>query len=114
KIARVPAKSVSSDDRNALKTLDRDLKNVVFGQNQAIDALVATIRMARSGLGNSRKRIVKFLFSGPEGVIKPEAARGLAFRLGVGLIRFGMSEYMERHAVSRLIGAPTGYIGFDQ
>src|SRR2546422_4384266 len=114
KIARIPAKNVTSDDRNALKTLDRDLKNVVFGQNQAIDALVAAIRMARSGLGNPRKPIGNFLFSGPTGVGKTEVARQLAYCLGVELIRFDMSEYMERHAVSRLIGAPPGYIGFDQ
>src|SRR5438270_2448053 len=114
KIARIPAKSVSSDDRNALKTLDRDLKNVVFGQNQAIDALVAAIRMARSGLGNPRKPIGNFLFSGPTGVGKTEVARQLAYCLGVELLRFDMSEYMERHAVSRLIGAPPGYVGFDQ
>ena len=114
KIARIPAKSVSSDDRNALKTLDRDLKNVVFGQNQAIDALVTAIRMARSGLGNPRKPIGNFLFSGPTGVGKTEVARQLAYCLGVELLRFDMSEYMERHAVSRLIGAPPGYIGFDQ
>jgi ATP-dependent Clp protease ATP-binding subunit ClpA len=114
KIARIPAKNVSSDDRNALRTLDRDLKNVVFGQNQAIDALTAAIRMARSGLGNPRKPIGNFLFSGPTGVGKTEVARQLAYCLGVELIRFDMSEYMERHAVSRLIGAPPGYIGFDQ
>jgi ATP-dependent Clp protease ATP-binding subunit ClpA len=114
KIARIPAKSVSSDDRNALKTLDRDLKNVVFGQNKAIDALVSAIRMARSGLGNPRKPIGNFLFSGPTGVGKTEVARQLAFCLGIELLRFDMSEYMERHAVSRLIGAPPGYVGFDQ
>ncbi|HVO88030.1 MAG TPA: ATP-dependent Clp protease ATP-binding subunit ClpA [Casimicrobiaceae bacterium] len=114
KIARIPAKSVSSDDRNALKTLDRDLKNVVFGQDKAIDALVAAIRMARSGLGNPRKPIGNFLFSGPTGVGKTEVARQLAYCLGVELLRFDMSEYMERHAVSRLIGAPPGYVGFDQ
>ena len=114
KIARIPAKNVTSDDRNALQTLDRDLKNVVFGQNQAIDALVAAIRMARSGLGNPRKPIGNFLFSGPTGVGKTEVARQLAYCLGVELIRFDMSEYMERHAVSRLIGAPPGYVGFDQ
>jgi ATP-dependent Clp protease ATP-binding subunit ClpA len=114
KIARIPAKSVSSDDRNALKTLDRDLKNVVFGQNKAIDALVSAIRMARSGLGNPRKPIGNFLFSGPTGVGKTEVARQLAYCLGVELLRYDMSEYMERHAVSRLIGAPPGYIGFDQ
>jgi len=105
---------VSSDDRNALKTLDRDLKNVVFGQDKAIDALVGAIRMARSGLGNPRKPIGNFLFSGPTGVGKTEVARQLAYCLGVELLRFDMSEYMERHAVSRLIGAPPGYVGFDQ
>src|SRR5438094_2173987 len=114
KIARIPAKNVSSDDRNALKTLDRDLKNVVFGQDKAIDALVAAIRMARSGLGNPVKPIGNFLFSGPTGVGKTEVAKQLAYCLGVELIRFDMSEYMERHAVSRLIGAPPGYVGFDQ
>jgi ATP-dependent Clp protease ATP-binding subunit ClpA len=114
KIARIPAKNVTSDDRNALKTLDRDLKNVVFGQDQAIDALVSAIRMARSGLGNPQKPIGNFLFSGPTGVGKTEVARQLAYCLGIELIRFDMSEYMERHAVSRLIGAPPGYIGFDQ
>jgi ATP-dependent Clp protease ATP-binding subunit ClpA len=114
KIARIPAKNVSTDDRNALKTLDRDLKATVFGQNAAIDALTAAIRMARSGLGNPRKPIGNFLFSGPTGVGKTEVARQLAYCLGVELIRFDMSEYMERHAVSRLIGAPPGYVGFDQ
>ena len=114
KIARIPAKNVSSDDRNSLKTLDRDLKNVVFGQDKAIDALAAAIKMARSGLGNPRKPIGSFLFSGPTGVGKTEVARQLAYCLGVELLRFDMSEYMERHAVSRLIGAPPGYVGFDQ
>jgi ATP-dependent Clp protease ATP-binding subunit ClpA len=114
KIARIPAKNVSSDDRNSLKTLDRDLKNVVFGQDKAIEALAAAIRMARSGLGNPQKPIGNFLFSGPTGVGKTEVARQLAYCLGVELIRFDMSEYMERHAVSRLIGAPPGYVGFDQ
>jgi ATP-dependent Clp protease ATP-binding subunit ClpA len=114
KIARIPAKNVSSDDRNALKTLDRDLKNVVFGQDRAIDALAAAIRMSRSGLGNPAKPIGSFLFSGPTGVGKTEVAKQLAYCLGVELIRFDMSEYMERHAVSRLIGAPPGYVGFDQ
>ncbi len=114
KIARIPAKNVSSDDRNALRTLDRDLKNVVFGQDKAIEALVAAIRMARSGLGNPAKPIGNFLFSGPTGVGKTEVAKQLAYCLGVELIRFDMSEYMERHAVSRLIGAPPGYVGFDQ
>ncbi|MBI3149682.1 MAG: ATP-dependent Clp protease ATP-binding subunit ClpA [Betaproteobacteria bacterium] len=114
KIARIPAKNVNSDDRNALRTLDRDLKATVFGQDAAIDALVASIRMARSGLGNPRKPIGCFLFSGPTGVGKTEVARQLAYCLGIELLRFDMSEYMERHAVSRLIGAPPGYVGFDQ
>ncbi len=114
KIARIPARNVSSDDRSALKTLDRDLKSVVFGQDKAIDALSAAIKMARSGLGSTTKPIGSFLFSGPTGVGKTEVARQLAFVLGVELIRFDMSEYMERHAVSRLIGAPPGYVGFDQ
>jgi ATP-dependent Clp protease ATP-binding subunit ClpA len=114
KITRIPAQTVSVDDRNALKTLDRDLKAVVFGQDKAISALTAAIRMARSGLGNPAKPIGSFLFSGPTGVGKTEVARQLAYVMGVELLRFDMSEYMERHAVSRLIGAPPGYIGFDQ
>ncbi|MEO8310957.1 MAG: ATP-dependent Clp protease ATP-binding subunit ClpA [Caldimonas sp.] len=114
KIARIPPASVSSDDRSKLKTLDRDLKSVVFGQDPAIDALASAIKMARSGLGRPDKPIGSFLFSGPTGVGKTEVAKQLAFVLGVDLIRFDMSEYMERHAVSRLIGAPPGYVGFDQ
>jgi len=114
KIARVPAKTVANDERNALKTLDRDLKAVVFGQDKAIDALATAIKMTRSGLGNPQKPIGSFLFSGPTGVGKTEVARQLAYTLGVELIRFDMSEYMERHAVSRLIGAPPGYVGFEQ
>jgi ATP-dependent Clp protease ATP-binding subunit ClpA len=114
KIARIPAQNVSSNDRTALKNLDRDLKAVVFGQDKAIDALAAAIKMSRSGLGNPQKPIGNFLFSGPTGVGKTEVARQLAYILGVELIRFDMSEYMERHAVSRLIGAPPGYVGFDQ
>ncbi len=114
KITRIPAQTVSSDDRNSLKNLGRDLKAVVFGQNKAIDALSAAIKMARSGLGNPQKPIGCFLFSGPTGVGKTEVARQLAYTMGVELIRFDMSEYMERHAVSRLIGAPPGYVGFDQ
>jgi ATP-dependent Clp protease ATP-binding subunit ClpA len=114
KIARIPARSVSSDDRTQLKNLDRDLKATVFGQDAAIEALSAAIKMARSGLGNPQKPIGSFLFSGPTGVGKTEVARQLAFIMGVELIRFDMSEYMERHAVSRLIGAPPGYVGFDQ
>jgi ATP-dependent Clp protease ATP-binding subunit ClpA len=114
KIARIPTRSVSSDDRNTLKTLDRDLKAVVFGQNKAIDALATAIKMSRSGLGNPQKPIGSFLFSGPTGVGKTEVARQLAYAMGMPLHRFDMSEYMERHAVSRLIGAPPGYVGFDQ
>ncbi|MCE9657808.1 MAG: ATP-dependent Clp protease ATP-binding subunit ClpA [Burkholderiales bacterium] len=114
KIARIPPASVSSDDRGKLKTLDRDLKSVVFGQEPAIDALASAIKMARSGLGRPDKPIGSFLFSGPTGVGKTEVAKQLAFILGIELIRFDMSEYMERHAVSRLIGAPPGYVGFDQ
>ncbi len=114
KIARVPVHSVTTDDRSKLKSLDRDLKNVVFGQEAAIDALAAAIKMARSGLGKPDKPIGAFLFSGPTGVGKTEVAKQLAFTLGVELIRFDMSEYMERHTVSRLIGAPPGYVGFDQ
>ena len=114
KIARIPPASVSSDDRGKLRSLDRDLKAVVFGQEQAIDALAAAIKMARSGLGKPDKPIGSFLFSGPTGVGKTEVAKQLAYILGIELIRFDMSEYMERHAVSRLIGAPPGYVGFDQ
>ncbi|MBU0594737.1 MAG: ATP-dependent Clp protease ATP-binding subunit ClpA [Pseudomonadota bacterium] len=114
KIARIPPKNVSSDDRSALKTLERDLKAVVFGQGKAIEALSSAIKMARSGLGSPQKPIGSFLFSGPTGVGKTEVARQLAYILGIELIRFDMSEYMERHAVSRLIGAPPGYVGFEQ
>jgi len=114
KIARIPPQTVSSDDRTQLKNLERNLKNVVFGQEPAIDALAAAIKMARSGLGKPDKPIGSFLFSGPTGVGKTEVAKQLAFTLGIELIRFDMSEYMERHAVSRLIGAPPGYVGFDQ
>lgn len=114
RIARVPSNHVSSDDRSALKNLDRDLKAVVFGQDPAIDALSRAIKMARSGLGTPGKPVGSFLFSGPTGVGKTEVARQLAYCLGVELTRFDMSEYMERHAVSRLIGAPPGYVGFDQ
>src|SRR5215510_7140594 len=114
KIARIPPATVSTDDRAQLKNLDRNLKNVVFGQDPAIDALSAAIKMARSGLGKPDKPIGSFLFSGPTGVGKTEVARQLAFTMGIELIRFDMSEYMESHAVSRLIGAPPGYVGFDQ
>ncbi|MDF3037059.1 MAG: clpA, partial [Paucimonas sp.] len=102
------------DDRTKLQTIDRDLKNVVFGQDPAIEALASAIKMARAGLGKMDKPIGSFLFSGPTGVGKTEVAKQLAFILGIELIRFDMSEYMERHAVSRLIGAPPGYVGFDQ
>ncbi|MBI1174581.1 MAG: ATP-dependent Clp protease ATP-binding subunit ClpA [Sideroxydans sp.] len=114
KIARIPPRTVSSDDRNTLKNLDRDLKATVFGQNKAIEALARAIKMSRSGLGNPQKPIGSFLFSGPTGVGKTEVARQLAYSMGMPLHRFDMSEYMERHAVSRLIGAPPGYVGFDQ
>ncbi len=114
KIARIPPANVSNDDRGKLKTLERDLKNVVFGQDKAIDMLASAVKMARSGLGKGDKPIGSFLFSGPTGVGKTEAAKQLAYIMGIELIRFDMSEYMERHAVSRLIGAPPGYVGFDQ
>lgn len=114
KIARIPPANVSNDDRGKLKTLDRDLKSVVFGQDKALDILAAAVKMARSGLGKGDKPIGAFLFSGPTGVGKTEAAKQLAYIMGIDLIRFDMSEYMERHAVSRLIGAPPGYVGFDQ
>jgi ATP-dependent Clp protease ATP-binding subunit ClpA len=114
KIARIPSQHVSSDDRAALKNLERDLKAVVFGQDKAIEALTRAIKMSRSGLGNPARPIGSFLFSGPTGVGKTEVARQLAYCMGIELVRFDMSEYMERHAVSRLIGAPPGYVGFDQ
>jgi ATP-dependent Clp protease ATP-binding subunit ClpA len=114
KIARIPPQTVNTDDRQILAKLDRNLKNVVFGQDPAIDSLTAAIKMARSGLGKTDKPIGCFLLSGPTGVGKTEVAKQLAFLLGIELIRFDMSEYMERHAVSRLIGAPPGYVGFDQ
>ncbi|MCD8515398.1 MAG: AAA family ATPase, partial [Burkholderiaceae bacterium] len=114
KIARIPPTSVSSDDRSKLQTLERDLKAVVFGQDKALEVLASAVKMSRSGLGKPDKPIGAFLFSGPTGVGKTEAAKQLAYILGIELIRFDMSEYMERHAVSRLIGAPPGYVGFDQ
>ncbi|MCS6764839.1 MAG: ATP-dependent Clp protease ATP-binding subunit ClpA [Candidatus Protistobacter heckmanni] len=114
KIARIPPQSVSVDDRRKLQTLERDLKSVVFGQDQAIEALPAAIKMSRAGLGKTDKPIGAFLFSGPTGVGKTEVAKQLAFIMGIEMLRFDMSEYMERHAVSRLIGAPPGYVGFDQ
>jgi ATP-dependent Clp protease ATP-binding subunit ClpA len=114
KIARIPPANVSNDDRSKLQTLERDLKNVVFGQDKAVDALSSAVKMARSGIGKTDKPIGSFLFSGPTGVGKTEAAKQLAYIMSIELIRFDMSEYMERHAVSRLIGAPPGYVGFDQ
>ena len=114
KVARIPEKTVSHDDKQVLKYLARDLKNMVFGQDAAIDALASAVKMSRSGLGSPDRPIGSFLFSGPTGVGKTEVARQLAFSLGVPLQRFDMSEYMERHAVSRLIGAPPGYVGFEQ
>ena len=114
KIARIPPKNVSATDTESLRTLDRDLKMVVFGQDEAIDTLTSAIRMSRSGLGNEQKPIGSFLFAGPTGVGKTEVTRQLSKIMGVELVRFDMSEYMERHTVSRLIGAPPGYVGFDQ
>ncbi len=114
KIARIPPANVSNDDRGKLQTLERDLKSVVFGQDKALEVLASAVKMTRSGLGKNDKPIGAFLFSGPTGVGKTEAAKQLAYIMGIDLIRFDMSEYMERHAVSRLIGAPPGYVGFDQ
>lgn len=114
KVARIPEKTVSHDDKQVLQFLGRDLNNMVYGQENAIDALVAAVKMSRSGLGLPDKPIGSFLFSGPTGVGKTEAAKQLAYSLGIPLQRFDMSEYMERHAVSRLIGAPPGYVGFEQ
>jgi ATP-dependent Clp protease ATP-binding subunit ClpA len=114
KIARIPPKSVSADDKETLRNLERDLKAMVFGQDKAIDALAAAIKLARAGLREPEKPIGNYLFSGPTGVGKTEVARQLASIMGIELIRFDMSEYMERHSVSRLIGAPPGYVGFDQ
>ncbi len=114
KMARIPAKSVSSSDRDALRTMERDLKLTIFGQDRAIEALSGAIKMSRSGLRDEEKPIGAFLFAGPTGVGKTEVTRQLAMLMGVELIRFDMSEYMERHTVSRLIGAPPGYVGYDQ
>ncbi|MHA1564629.1 MAG: ATP-dependent Clp protease ATP-binding subunit ClpA [Alphaproteobacteria bacterium] len=114
KIARIPPKSISRDDKKSLLNLDRDLKTMVFGQGEAIEALSSAIKLARAGLREPEKPIGSYLFSGPTGVGKTEVARQLALSLGIQLTRFDMSEYMERHSVSRLIGAPPGYVGFDQ
>ncbi len=114
RIARIPPKNVSVSDRDVLRNLERNLKLTIFGQDKAIDALCAAIKMSRSGLGDQRKPVGSFLFSGPTGVGKTEVTRQLAIAMGVEFVRFDMSEYMERHTVSRLIGAPPGYVGFDQ
>jgi ATP-dependent Clp protease ATP-binding subunit ClpA len=114
KMARIPPKTISATDKDSLRNLDVDLKRVVFGQDEAIDALVSAIKLSRSGLGNPDRPISSFLFSGPTGVGKTEVTRQLALTMGIELVRFDMSEYMERHTVSRLIGAPPGYVGFDQ
>ncbi len=114
RMARIPQKQVSASDRDVLRNLDRNLKMVIFGQDQAIDTLASAIKMARSGLGSPDKPIGNFLFAGPTGVGKTEVTRQLALQLGIELVRFDMSEYMEPHSVSRLIGAPPGYVGFDQ
>jgi ATP-dependent Clp protease ATP-binding subunit ClpA len=114
RIARIPPKSVSSNDRDRLATIEQDLKLVIFGQDEAIRMLATSIKMSRSGLGNPERPIGNFLLAGPTGVGKTEVTRQLATLLGIELIRFDMSEYMERHTVSRLIGAPPGYVGFDQ
>ena len=114
RIARIPPKTVSSSDRDVLRNLERNLKLVIYGQDRAIETLSAAIKMSRSGLGDQRKPVGSFLFAGPTGVGKTEVTRQLALTLGVELVRFDMSEYMERHTVSRLIGAPPGYVGFDQ
>ena len=114
RIARIPPKTVSSNDKEVLRNLERNLKLVIFGQDRAVETLSAAIKMARSGLGDARKPVGSFLFAGPTGVGKTEVTRQLAIALGIEFIRFDMSEYMERHTVSRLIGAPPGYVGFDQ
>jgi ATP-dependent Clp protease ATP-binding subunit ClpA len=114
RIARIPPKTVSSNDKEVLRNLERNLKLVIFGQDRAVETLSSAIKMARSGLGDTRKPVGSFLFAGPTGVGKTEVTRQLAIALGIEFIRFDMSEYMERHTVSRLIGAPPGYVGFDQ
>jgi ATP-dependent Clp protease ATP-binding subunit ClpA len=113
KVARIPAKNINKDDRNSLKTLERDLKAVIFGQDKAINSLSSAIKMARSGLGPENRPIGSFLFSGPTGVGKTEVAKQLAYTLGIELIRIDMSEFIERHSISKLIGAPPGYVGYD-
>ena len=114
RIARIPPKTVSSNDKEVLRNLERNLKLVIYGQDKAVETLTDAIKMSRSGLGDERKPVGSFLFAGPTGVGKTEVTRQLAIALGIEFIRFDMSEYMERHTVSRLIGAPPGYVGFDQ
>jgi ATP-dependent Clp protease ATP-binding subunit ClpA len=114
KMARIPAKQVSASDKDVLRNLDRNLKMLIFGQDPAIETLVSAIKLARSGLGHPDRPIGSFLFAGPTGVGKTEVTKQLAMQLGVELVRFDMSEYMEAHSVSRLVGAPPGYVGFDQ
>ncbi|GGZ57713.1 ATP-dependent Clp protease ATP-binding subunit ClpA [Lysobacter xinjiangensis] len=114
KMARIPAKQVTATDKDVLRNLERNLKMVIFGQDQAVDSLTSAIKLARSGLGNPDKPIANFLFAGPTGVGKTEVTKQIAMQLGIELVRFDMSEYMEAHSVSRLIGAPPGYVGFDQ
>jgi ATPases with chaperone activity, ATP-binding subunit len=114
KIARIPSQQVNSSDKEALRDLDKKLRMTVFGQDEAIDMVSSAIKLSRAGLKEERKPIGSFLFAGPTGVGKTEVCRQLANVLGVELLRFDMSEYMERHTVSRLIGAPPGYVGFDQ
>ncbi len=114
KIARIPPKTISTNDKETLRNLERNLKLVIYGQDKAVETLAAAIKMTRSGLGNERKPVGSFLFAGPTGVGKTEVTRQLAIAMGIEFIRFDMSEYMERHTVSRLIGAPPGYVGFDQ
>ncbi|MGD8524601.1 MAG: AAA family ATPase, partial [Thioalkalispiraceae bacterium] len=114
KIARIPPKTVSADDMEVLRNLERDLKMVIYGQDEAIENLASAIKLSRAGLGHEQKPIASFLFAGPTGVGKTEVTRQLARIMGIELVRFDMSEYMERHTVSRLIGAPPGYVGYDQ
>src|SRR5690606_31588078 len=114
KMARIPAKQVSATDKDVPRNLERNLKMVVFGQDPAIESLASAIKLSRSGLGNPDAPIGNFLFAGPTGVGKTEVARQLALQLAIELVRFGMSDDMEPHSVSRLIGAPPGYVGFDQ
>ncbi len=114
RIARIPTRTITRDDRDTLRTLERDLKLVIYGQDEAVSSLASAIKMSRSGLDSQDRPIGSFLFAGPTGVGKTEVTRQLALHLGVELIRFDMSEYMERHTVSRLIGAPPGYVGYDQ